>query len=120
MRRSPCSQSLAGCGGGNLAPIPPGLEEEIESARDSVSDNWEGFGRPWFAFAEVRCRADGGLVVIFAEQGFGADGDFAYAMAGGRGVPGAWAGGIGIDDPATDEEILRFFAQAPEVPCAPG
>ena len=108
---------LAACSGGDLAPVPPGLEDEVESARDSVSDNWEGFGRPWFAFMEVRCRGDGGLVIIFAEQGFGADGDFAYAMAGGGAAPGAWGGGIGIEDPATDEEVVRFFTEAPEVPC---
>jgi hypothetical protein len=110
--------ALAGCGGGNLAPIPRGLEDRVESARDSVSDNWEGFGRPWFAFVEARCRADGGLVIVFAEQGFGADGAFAYAMAGGGAVPDSWSGGIGIDDPANDDELIHFFAEAAEVPCA--
>lgn len=117
---SAISAALAACGGGDLAKIPVGLEDEVESARASVSSNWEGFGRPWFAFAEARCRADGGLVIIFAEQGFGADEDFAYAIAGGGAARGplGWGGGIGIDDPATDAEIVHFFTEAPEVPCA--
>lgn len=103
------------CAGGDLAPIPPGLEDKVASARDSVADNWDGFGRPWFAFVEARCRADRGLVVVFAERGLGADGDFAYAMQGGGAV--AWGGGIGIDDPRSDEEVVRFFSEAPEVAC---
>jgi hypothetical protein len=107
---------LAGCGIADLAPLRAGLEEKVESARDSVGDNADRLVRPWFAFVDVRCRADGGLVIIFAEQGFGADGDFAYAMQGGGAV--SWGGGIGIADPATDEEIVRFFSEGAEVPCA--
>jgi hypothetical protein len=106
----------AGCGGQpDLAPIPLGFEDRVESARDSVGDNAEGLVRPWFAFVDARCRADGGVVIIFREQGPFSDGQFAYAMQGGGAV--AWGGGIGIDDPATDDEIVRFFAAAPEVGC---
>jgi hypothetical protein len=107
-----------GCGGGGaVAPIPRGLEDAVASARASVEGNWEGFPRPGFAFAGARCRLDGGLVIIFLEQGWGARGRFAYAMAGGGAVPGVWAGGTGIDDLATDEEIISFFTEVPEVPC---
>jgi ABC-type glycerol-3-phosphate transport system substrate-binding protein len=100
------SLATAGCGrGGDLAPVPPGLEAKV------------GIPRPWFAFVAARCRADGGIAIIFAEQGFGADGDFAYAMQGGGAIFDGWGGGIGIDDPAVDEELVRFFDEVPEVPC---
>ena len=110
---------LAGCGsrGTDVAAIPPGLEAKVESARDSVSDNWDGFGKPWFAFVQVRCRADGGVVIVFAEQGFGADGDFAYALQGGRAIADGWGGGLDVDDPDQDEEIIRFFDEQAEVIC---
>ena len=110
---------IAGCvgRGTDVAPVPRGLEAKVASARNSVSDNWEGLGRPWFAFVEARCRADGGLVIIFAEQGFGADGDFAYALQGGGAIADGWGGGLDVDDPDQDEEIVRFFDEEPEVPC---
>jgi hypothetical protein len=112
------SLATAGCGrGGDLAPVPPGLEAKVESARASVTGNADGIPRPWFAFVAARCRADGGIAIIFAEQGFGADGDFAYAMQGGGAIFDGWGGGIGIDDPAVDEELVRFFDEVPEVPC---
>jgi hypothetical protein len=53
----------------------------------------------------------------FAKEGFPNAGELAVAMRGPGAVPGFWSGGFGIDDPATDPEILHFFSEAREVPC---
>jgi streptogramin lyase len=105
------------CGGGEpMASIPPGLEPRVESARRSLEGHWEGLLRPSFTFLAARCRADGGVLVLFAQQGIGS-GDLAIAMQGPGWLADAWSGGFGTIDPQTDPDIVAFFAQVREVPC---
>ena len=90
----------------------------MASARRSLGFQWDATpAAPTFAFVAIRCRADGGLLVLFDQRGFAADG-LAMAMRGpGAGGDDAWAGGFAPVDPATDPEIEHFFGEAPEVAC---
>ena len=69
-----------------------------------------------FTFAGLRCRADGGLLVLFHQRGLGRNG-LAVAMQGPGALPEAWAGGFAPVDPATDPEVVHFFSESPEASC---
>lgn len=110
---------LAGCGPyDDVAPVPPTQADRIESARASLQDHWEGALEPTFAFLAIRCRSDGGALVLFAQRGPFVQGDLAVAMQGGKLAADQWSGGYGSIDPRSDPDIVAFFA-APfsEVPC---
>ena len=111
---------LAGCQGGD-APIPVGYETKVEDARTSLEGNWAGLPRPIFAYVRVRCRMDGGLLIVFIERGGRHDGTFSVAMQGPGAVDGsyAWAGGFGIPDVDADPETAFFFSESPEAACPP-
>ena len=111
--------ALGACSAGFVAPIPPAYAERIESARQSLEQHWDGIPRPTFAFVGLRCRADGGLLVIFAQLGGRDDGAFAYAMQGPDSMFDSWGGGFGQRDLEADPEIDHFFSTAPEVACPP-
>lgn len=106
---------LAACGGGS-GVVPPGLADRVAGARSSLQDNWEGWlFKPAFDFVGARCRADGGLLLLYALRGMGASG-FGFAVQG-PGAPGdAWSGGF-TQDISTDSEIAFFFAESREIPC---
>jgi len=90
----------------------------VEAARRSLELHWDATpASPSFAFVAIRCRTDGGLLVLFDQRSLTGDG-LAMAMRG-PGVSGdnAWAGGFAPIDPATDPEIAHFFDEAPEVAC---
>jgi len=109
--------SLSGCGGSLAGIVPLGFEERIELARQSLVGNWDnGPIPPTFTFRQLRCRADGGLLVLFQQQGFGDDGT-AFAMQGGGALANAWAGGFAPIDPVNDREIVAFFREKPEAVC---
>jgi hypothetical protein len=110
--------ATAACQGAGQT-VPVGFEADVASARRSLELHWDSTpAAPSFVFEAVRCRADGGLLVLFDQRGFAADG-LAMAMRG-PGVSGddAWAGGFAPVDPATDPEIAHFFGEAPEVACS--
>jgi hypothetical protein len=109
------AMTLAACSGQSVRPIPPAYAEHVESARESLEENWDGLPKPRFEFVAMRCRADGGLVVIFAQLGSRDDGSFASAHRGTDGY--GWAGGFGLATPNDNLELDFFFEIAPEVPC---
>lgn len=111
--------TLGACSSQFVAPIPPAYAERVESARQSLELHWEGLPRPRFAYVGLRCRADGGLLVIFAQLGSREDGSFAYAMQGPNAMFDSWGGGFGQRDLDDDPEIDHFFSEAPEVACPP-
>ena len=98
--------------------VPAGFEGDVASARRSLELHWDSTpAAPSFVFEAVRCRADGGLLILFDQRGFAADGQ-AMAMRGpGVGGDDAWAGGFAPVDPATDPEIKHFFSEQPEIAC---
>lgn len=107
---------VAACVGVAPGSVPAGFADEVDAARRSLETNWDGPPPMTFTFAGLRCRADGGLLVLFHQQGFGRNG-LAFAMQGPGALPAAWAGGFAPVDPATDPEIVHFFAESPEVSC---
>lgn len=109
--------AVAACQGGDRS-IPAGFEADVASARRSLELHWDSTpASPAFVFVAVRCRADGGLLVLFDQRGLTGDG-LAVAMRGpGAGGDWAWAGGFAPVDPATDPEIAGFFGASPEVAC---
>lgn len=113
------SASIQGCAGD--APVPAAYRAKVDGARASLEGNWDGLPVPIFRFASITCRADGGILVVFEERGGRHSGAFAFAMQGpGAGDgPGAWAGGYGVTDLATEVEIRFFFDESPEAPCPP-
>lgn len=98
--------------------VPARFEADVASARRSLELHWDATpAAPTFSFVAVRFRADGGLLVLFDQRGFAADG-LAVAMRGpGAGGDNAWAGGFAPIDPATDPEIAHFFGEHREVAC---
>ena len=108
--------ALATCGRRSDLAIPPAYATHVDFARESLTEEWEGPITPEFSFRELHCRKDGGLLVVFLEDGFGADG-FAFAMQGPKAEPDGWAGGFSVEDPRTDPEVRHFFEASPEVPC---
>lgn len=107
---------LAACVGMTPGSVPAGFADEVDAARRSLEANWDGPPPMTFTFVSVRCRADGGLLVLFQQQGLGREG-LAVAMQGPGALPDAWAGGFAPVDPATDPEIVHFFSEASEVAC---
>ena len=116
------SLAASGCVFGADAVPPDSVAPYVEGARASLTMHQEGLIPSRFWFRLARCRADGGMVVVFEEVGLGGSEGLAMAM-GARGVvprgqPDAWGGGgFGLIDPRTDPEIAHFFAEIPEVPC---
>ena len=106
----------AACGGTSPSSALTGFEDEVAAARRSLESNWDGPMPASFTYADLRCRADGGLLVLFHQRGVGPDG-LAVAMQGPGALADAWAGGFAPVDPATDPEIAHFFSEAPEVSC---
>jgi hypothetical protein len=89
---------LLGCLRPADAPIPPGYEALVESARFGVLAHYEGLVRPALAVTEIRCFADGGVVILFRQVGGPTPGEPAFAMGGQAPVapePYAWSGGYG-------------------------
>lgn len=107
---------LQACLGVQDAPIPPGYQNVVESARTSLLGNFEGPVRPSLAVTRIRCFADGGLVILFRQVGGPTPGEPAFAMAGQGAVADAWSGGYGDMD-AIDEEIEFNFGGVPDVAC---
>jgi hypothetical protein len=105
---------VAGCGPAE-APIPPRFEATVAGARASLADNWDRPEPPSFAFNQIRCRADGGLLVVFDQYQLGNRQGYAIALQG----PGAsgWGGGYGVADVGSDPEVRGFFSEQPEVSC---
>lgn len=113
----PALLAIASACSGVSGVVPPGLDGEVAAARQSLESHWDnGPLPPTFTFVAVRCRADGGLLVLFDQRGFGSDG-LAIAMQGPDALPEHRSGGFAPVDPATDPEIAHFFNEAPEVPC---
>ncbi|HEY7115500.1 MAG TPA: hypothetical protein VH475_02880 [Tepidisphaeraceae bacterium] len=106
---------LVGCTAAQ-PPVPDRMWPYVDAARVSLEQNQDGLFRSRFVFHEVRCRLDGGLVVIFDQRGFfGSDG-LAFAISGSPSSdPGSWAGGYAATDPNTNEEIRAFLGKH-EVP----
>jgi hypothetical protein len=96
------------------AAIPAGMAE-VESARRSLIQNEETPIRSSFSFRSARCRADGGLLLIFDVRHL-----YGHGVALARQGPGAehWVGGWGVMDLESDPEIIHFFSEQPEVACA--
>lgn len=114
-----CAATIAlvgGCVGVDPGSVPAGFADEVEAARRSLETHWDGPPPMSFTFAALRCRADGGLLVLFHQQGLGRNG-LAFAMQGPGAFPASWAGGFAPVDPATHPEIVHFFAESPESPC---
>lgn len=97
------------------AAIPSGMADEVESARQALRLQEDG-PRSNFGFRALRCRADGGLLVVFERSGV-LGGSLAYAMQGPGAGPDNWAGGLRVHDLEGDPEIRLFFAESPEVAC---
>lgn len=98
------------------ADVPRGMGERVESARRSLRSNEDGPFRSTFAFRAARCRADGGLLLVF-EQASVAGRTSAFAMQGPAANAESWAGGLGVRDIDNEPEIVAFFADVPEVSC---
>ena len=100
------------------AGIPEGFEATIESARANLLAQ-DDFPLSTYSFQRLRCRVDGGRLVIFGRGSpWGASG-YGYAMQGPGADPDGWGGGIGVIDIDHDSEIAHFFGESPEAPCQP-
>lgn len=99
-------------------PAPSSVAGYLGAARLSLEQHFDGPGRPNFSFRSARCRADGGVVLLFEQlRGDGAQG-IAFALSDRPSRdPGAWAGGFAPVDPAFDPEITAFFRDGMEVSC---
>jgi hypothetical protein len=103
------------------APVPPGYEALVDSARSNVIGNFEGLFRPSLAVTRIRCFADGGVVIMFRQVGGPTSGEPAFAMGGRQAVAPdayAWSGGYG-DMAAINDEIEFNFGGVPEIACPP-
>ena len=109
---------LLGCAPVIDAQIPPGYQALVESARGNVLGNYEGLFRPGLAMTQIRCFANGGVVVLFRQVGGRTPGEPAFAMQGPGAVADAWAGGYGALA-EIDAEIEFNFGHVPEVACPP-
>lgn len=111
--------ALVACAGD--APIPDAYSAKVQGARASLEQHWDGLPQPIFRFVAIRCRVDGGILVVFEERGGRHSGASAFAMQGpgAQDGPWAWAGGFGIRDIDADSEIRFFFSESPEAPCPP-
>ena len=91
--------SLPPCEG---MPAPASVADYIDAARLSLEQHFEGSGRPIFSFQSARCRADGGVVLLFEQRGSDGANGTAFALSGRpSGDAGAWAGGFAPVDPAS-------------------
>jgi hypothetical protein len=106
---------VAACVPAADAPIPPGYEAQVPSARASLVDNAEGLIAPRLAFVAARCFANGGLVLVFREAGSTDPRDVAFAMQGAGAIADAWSGGFGQE--GMEEEVAFNFGGIDEVPC---
>ena len=111
---------VAACG---LLSAEPGdaahadyLRPFIESGRNSLRAREDGLPRSTFSFHQARCRADGGLLVIFEQSRLGHR-TFAYVMGGPGKSEGSWAGGLQVPRLDGDPEIDHFFSISPEAEC---
>ena len=112
--------SLIGCSGGD-APIPPGYEALVESARSSVLGNYEALFKPGLAVTHVTCFVDGGVVILFRQIGGPTPGEPAFAMGGVAGpAPDlfSWSGGWGAME-EINAEIEFNYGDVREVLCPP-
>lgn len=90
----------------------------IDAARLSLEVHFEASDRPTFSFQSARCRADGGVVLLFKQRGRDSADGTAFALSGRPSSdPGAWAGGFAPVDPASDPEIMAFFRDGMEMAC---
>ena len=106
---------LAACLPAADAPIPPGYEAQVASARASLIDNAEQLVPPRLEFVAARCFANGGLVLVFREAGSTDPGDVAFAMQGAGAVADSCSGGFG--QAGMEEEVAFTFGGIDEVPC---
>ena len=112
---------LLGCLRPVDAPIPPGYDALVESARFSVLAHYDGLVRPALAVTEIRCFADGGVVILFRQVGGPTPGEPAFAMGGQAPVapePYAWSGGYGSLD-EIEAEIAFNHGDDAVIPCPP-
>jgi hypothetical protein len=100
-------------------PVPLPEDDLVRAGRASLLQHWDGPLPIDFHFRSMRCREDGGMVILYDQRGpLGYEG-IAVALSGNpRPEPDVWAGGFAPIAPATDPEIRAFFAESPEVPCA--
>jgi hypothetical protein len=101
--------TISGCD----TAVAPELAETVRSARTALMDEYEGPIRPALQFREIRCRADGGRLVVFDQ--ISVLSGVAFAMQGTN--ASGWSGGWSVSDLETDPEIVRFFSESPEAPC---
>ena len=97
------------------AAVAPELSATVQSARTALMDAAdEPLFAPGLQFREIRCRADGGKLVVFDRLSLFSGGvSFAVQPPG---VDG-WAGGLAGPDVDSDPEVVGFFDESPEVPC---
>jgi hypothetical protein len=109
--------AVVGCGDRQDAAIAPALVPMVDSARNSLASNQDGLDST-FVFRRIRCRDDGGVLLLFDQVGpFGNEGTAFASSAGPDWGVFTWAGGLAPIDPATDPEIRAFFEGVAEIPC---
>jgi hypothetical protein len=75
----------------------------------------EGLRISTLQLVDARCRADGGVVLIFEQRSFPPfSSSYAYAVTG-KWPPQEWAGGTDQSEPLSSEVL--YFLQDGEVPC---
>lgn len=97
------------------APAPARIAPYVDAGRDDLRANIDGLP-PHLRFVEARCRADGGVMLIYEQWAPPyLTVPYAYVMSG-RWPPQGWAGGANSHDLARDPEVAAFFGSS-EVPC---
>lgn len=100
-----------------IANMPVALRDEIDSAAQALSDASDDPSDARVEFAEVHCRADGDLLIVFEWRSGGATGMKATATSSGD-ERDPWTLDLGPEDLQGD--ITEFFAASPQTPCPPG
>lgn len=100
------------------AAAPAQIAPYVEDARANLRAN---IGKlaipPYLRFVEARCRADGGVMLVFEQWAPPyLTVPYAYVLSGRWPVLGWGAGGANQDDLANDPEVAPFFGSS-EVPC---
>ena len=111
------AMSVAGCGAVTDAPVPASVAPFLESARAELLAQSDD-PLDAFAFRSARCRADGGLVLVFDRLRGGGRVGYGFTMSGAPAAePTGWGGGFGRGELGDDPEVVAFLA-GDEVPCA--
>ena len=98
------------------APAPARIASYVEAGRSDLRGNIDGLP-PHLRFVAARCRADGGVMLVFEQWAPPyLVVPYAYVMSGHWPPLQGWSGGANWHDLADDPEVAAFFGSS-EIAC---